>query len=106
MKNSIKKCEICDKSFKDINSLPRHMKNVHGRHRDKVYQCNICTNSFEETYYLTKHIKYAHGQHRHSPGVDHECGYCTMILKLKNKCNNEKKALFKLIFLLDHNDII
>ena len=57
------KCEICDKEFKNKNSLRIHFKNVHNF--EKEHQCNICQKDFKFLSQLTSHMKITHENKKH-----------------------------------------
>jgi uncharacterized protein with PIN domain len=46
--HELKKCSLCDASFKKATSLKKHMSTVHEekKHEDKGAICNICEKSF------------------------------------------------------------
>ena len=54
-------CEICEKPFKNVNSLHKHIKEVHLKQRrsNKIVKCKVC--DFQNvTYELRKHMKEVH----------------------------------------------
>ena len=56
-------CEICEKPFKNVNSLSKHLKEVHLKQRrsSKIVKCKVC--DFQNvTYELRKHMKDLHAE--------------------------------------------
>ena len=55
---NIKKCDICDKSFKSQIILKKHIKNIHKGCKD--HKCDSCGKSFTQAGNLRTHIKKFH----------------------------------------------
>ncbi|XP_055955463.1 uncharacterized protein LOC126816141 isoform X1 [Patella vulgata] len=54
MKQRLKKCDVCSKSFLDTDKLLKHTRS---HTREKVYECDVCSQSFSTNAGLQKHIK-------------------------------------------------
>ena len=68
IKNPLK-CEICDKEFKNSNSLKYHFNITHNL--EKEYQCNICQKVFHIKKILDTHVKIVHENKK-----NHNCNSC------------------------------
>ena len=71
------KCELCDKSFSQVDNLKRHIHKVH-----EDYKCDLCSNSFSSRQTLKRHINRVH-----EGSKDYKCDSCgksfSKIYKLK-----------------------
>ena len=63
------KCESCEKSFSEGQTLRRHIRRIHEGHKD--YECESCGKSFSAGHALKKHIYTIHEGHK-----DYKCDYC------------------------------
>ena len=54
------KCQICEKVFRNKQTLQKHTKNIH--EKMEVLKCNICNISFQNKYGLLSHTKTFHEQ--------------------------------------------
>lgn len=61
-----KKCQICDKSYHNVN---RHIRNVHSNIRDHV--CHLCGAAFKQSTTLKEHM-----ETKHSQGDEFFCDIC------------------------------
>ena len=73
-------CEICDKEFKNKNSLKIHFNIVHNF--VKKHQCNICQKVFKLRIQLNLHVKIAH--------ENKKCYKCDSCKKLFSQAGNLK----------------
>ncbi|KAJ8972763.1 hypothetical protein NQ317_006279 [Molorchus minor] len=53
-----RKCKVCQKSFRDLNCLNKHLRSHTG---SKPFACTLCSKSFQEKYKLDQHIKQHNG---------------------------------------------
>ena len=47
-------CNLCDKSYKNKNSLGHHVRSVH---RDAGAMCSLCGTNFKQRESLSRHIE-------------------------------------------------
>ena len=52
------KCGCCDKSFKRVGDMKRHMKTVHSD--EKLFKCLLCEKEFSRKDILLRHSKIVH----------------------------------------------
>ena len=72
-------CEHCEKKFKLIGILTRHLTKVHGFESDKSdFVCDKCSKIFTSKKNLAQHIKQTHENLRL-----HECDSCEKTFKRK-----------------------
>ena len=70
------KCDTCDKTFVQAQSLRRHQTSAHG---DTSHNCDRCEASFKRKDALTRHMK------RHTEEKRHECNGCSKKFHRKDK---------------------
>lgn len=74
------KCKICQKSFKNKETLTRHKK-THSAER--IHECGICGFKFYKKFHVRRHILEVHGRKPENPGKRPKkalpCRYCGKI---------------------------
>ncbi|XP_075224331.1 uncharacterized protein LOC142326076 isoform X12 [Lycorma delicatula] len=73
-----KTCHICNRSFKEISHLRRHIRYVHTKEIE-YFPCNICGKLLKRRDYLTQHIRSVHLDQ----SAVFDCQFCGK--KFKNK---------------------
>ncbi|XP_061398225.1 transcription factor grauzone-like [Musca vetustissima] len=58
------RCEDCDQTFSDYQSLRNHLNVKHQKEEDKIYQCTECPKKFARKYLLEQHRTFKHKDHK------------------------------------------
>ncbi|XP_073820753.1 transcription factor grauzone-like isoform X2 [Musca autumnalis] len=58
------RCEECDQTFSDYQSLRNHLNVKHQKEEDKIYQCTDCPKKFARKYLLEQHRTFKHKDHK------------------------------------------
>ncbi|XP_023292609.2 transcription factor grauzone-like [Lucilia cuprina] len=54
------RCEECDRTFADRQSMRNHFLVKHQKDEDKIYECSVCSKKFVRKYLLEQHKMFAH----------------------------------------------
>ncbi|XP_075224329.1 uncharacterized protein LOC142326076 isoform X10 [Lycorma delicatula] len=85
-KNKI--CHICNRSFKEISRLRRHIRYVHAKEIE-YFPCNICGKLLKRHDYLTQHIRRVHLDQ----SAVFDCQFCGKKFKNKTTVKNHEKLV-------------
>jgi len=69
-------CNLCDKSYKNKNSLGHHVRSVH---RDAGAMCSLCGTNFKQRESLSRHIERVHNKYKPSVNeqpLQFDCTQC------------------------------
>ncbi|EFO96215.1 hypothetical protein CRE_14557 [Caenorhabditis remanei] len=87
MNGSVIKCEVCHKTFPDINSLRKHGV-THSNERP--FKCEICGKSFKTKVSLKQHIAV-------HENVSFECSVCKKTIRQRNNLYKHMKNVHDLV---------
>ena len=68
------KCLKCQKQYKRIYHIKRHIKTVH--FKEKMYKCKVCIRKFGQKASLTRHMSTMHKDKR----IDIKCPNCKKVV--------------------------
>lgn len=78
-----KTCHVCNKAFRNLSRLTRHMS----KHtRELAYKCQICAKVFSDTRDLATHIS------THSDDKKYSCGFCPKTFSCQLHCEAHEKV--------------
>ena len=86
-----KKCTNCERTFKHLRNLKRHVITVHNKKSTETIKCQFCIDSFETQAVLNEHLKIVHQQELRIP-----CLICTKSYKSRRVLNEHLRK--------DHSD--
>ncbi|XP_011292155.1 transcription factor grauzone [Musca domestica] len=58
------RCEECNQTFSDYQSLRNHLNVKHQKEEDKIYKCTECPKKFARKYLLEQHRTFKHKDHK------------------------------------------
>lgn len=82
------KCELCQKMFSEPANLKRHIMCVHDK--QKPYQCSVCNKAFGQKGDMEIHTDTVHGNLK-----PHACSFCSLSFYIKKYLKKHMKKVHK-----------